>query len=116
MKKILLGLFQLAVNVAVVYWVLHDPGKRAQMVVALTLADYRWVGIAIVTYLVVEIAAFVRWQILLKVQGISLSLPRVAGLSLIGMFYNQFLPGGTGGYIIERYLLLKATPRKMAGA
>ena len=116
MKKVLLGVFQLAVTVAVLYWVFHDPGKRAQMVVALKLADYRWVGIAIVTYLVVEIAAFVRWQILLKVQGISLSLPRVAGLSLIGMFYNQFLPGGTGGDIIKSYLLLKETPRKKAGA
>src|SRR6266404_5232666 len=116
MKKILLSLFQLGVTIAVLYWVFHDPGKRAQMVVALKLADYRWVAVAIVTYLVVEIAAFVRWQILLKVQGISLSLPRVAGLSLIGMFYNQFLPGGTGGDIIKSYLLLKETPGKKAGA
>ena len=116
MKKILLSLFQLGVTIAVLYWVFHDPGKRAQMVVALKLADYRWVAIAIATYLVVEIAAFVRWQILLKVQGISLSLPRVAGLSLIGMFYNQFLPGGTGGDIIKSYLLLKETPGKKAGA
>src|SRR5438477_12995513 len=116
MKKILLGLFQLVVTIAVLYWVFHDPGKRAQMVVALKLADYRWVAIGIVAYVVVEIAAFVRWQILLKVQGISLSLPRVAGLSLIGMFYNQFLPGGTGGVIIKSYLLLKETPGKKAGA
>src|SRR5438309_10721056 len=116
MKKILLGLFQLVVTIAVLYWVFHDPGRRAQRVVALKLADYRWVAIAIVTYLVVEIAAFVRWQILLKVQGISLSLPRVAGLSLIGMFYNQFLPGGTGGDIIKSYLLLKETSDKKAGA
>src|SRR5436305_2920712 len=116
MKKILLSLFQLVVTIAVLYWVFHDPGKRAQMVVALKLADYRWVGIAIVTYLVVEIAAFIRWQILLKVQGISLSLPRVGGLSLIGMFYNQFLPGGTGGDIIKSYLLLKETSDKKAGA
>src|SRR5438874_10913355 len=116
MKKILLSLFQLVVTIAVLYWVFHDPGKRGQMVVALKLADYRWVAIAIATYLVVEIAAFIRWQILLKVQGISLSLPRVAGLSLIGMFYNQFLPGGTGGDIIKSYLLLKETPGKKAGA
>jgi len=31
------------------------------------------------------------------------------------MFYNQFLPGGTGGDIIKSYLLLKETDRK-AGA
>jgi len=31
------------------------------------------------------------------------------------MFYNQFLPGGTGGDIIKSYFLLKETERK-AGA
>jgi len=37
-------------------------------------------------------------------------------LFLIGMFYNQFLPGGTGGDIIKSYFLLKETPDKKAGA
>jgi uncharacterized membrane protein YbhN (UPF0104 family) len=32
------------------------------------------------------------------------------------MFYNQFLPGGTGGDIIKSYLLLKETPTRKAGA
>jgi uncharacterized membrane protein YbhN (UPF0104 family) len=32
------------------------------------------------------------------------------------MFYNQFLPGGTGGDIIKSYYLLKETPDKKAGA
>ncbi len=32
------------------------------------------------------------------------------------MFYNQFLPGGTGGDIIKSYFLLKETPDKKAGA
>ncbi len=64
----------------------------------------------------VELAAGVRWQILLKVQQIHLSIARVAGLFLIGMFYNQFLPGGTGGDIMKSYLLLKETPGKATGA
>jgi uncharacterized protein (TIRG00374 family) len=115
-KKVLLAILQLAVTVAVLYWVFHDPTKRAQMVVALKLADYRWIVVAIGSYLVVEIAALVRWQILLKVQGIRLPLPRLAGLFLIGMFYNQFLPGGTGGDIMKSYLLLKEAPGKKAGA
>jgi len=57
----------------------------------------------------------VRWQILLQVQKIRLSTPRMSGLFFIGMFYNQFLPGGTGGDIIKSYLLLKETDKK-AGA
>src|SRR6202035_5188075 len=63
-----------------------------------------------------EIAAAIRWQILLRVQGIRLNFFRLAGLFLIGMFYNQFLPGGTGGDIIKSYLLLKETAHHKAGA
>ena len=116
MKKILLTLFQVAVTVGMLIWVFHDPNQRAKMAIALRMADYRWVGAGVLAYIVVEIAAAVRWQILLRVQNIRLSMPRVSGLFLIGMFYNQFLPGGTGGDIIKSYLLFKETPEKKAGA
>jgi len=116
MKKILITLFQLTVTIAVLYWVYHDPARRAQMAAAIRDAQYRWVVIAILAYFVVEIAAAFRWHVLLKVQGIHLSFLRLSGLFLIGMFYNQFLPGGTGGDIMKSYYLLKETPDKKAGA
>ena len=116
MKKTLLTLLQLAVTIGLLYWVYHDPTRRAQMADALRMAHYRWVAAAIVCYILVEVAAAFRWHILLKVQGIRLNLSRLSGLFLIGMFYNQFLPGGTGGDIIKSYFLLKETPDKKAGA
>ena len=116
MKKILITLFQLSVTVAVLYWVYHDPSRRAQMLEAIRNAQYRWVALGILAYMIVEIAAAFRWHVLLKVQKIHLSLPRLSGLFFIGMFYNQFLPGGTGGDIMKSYYLLKETPDKKAGA
>src|SRR5436309_5649045 len=116
MKKILVTLFQLAVTIALLYWVYHDPNRRAQMVEAIRNAKYHWVIIGILAYVVVEIAAAFRWHVLLKVQDIHLSFLRLCGLFLIGMFYNQFLPGGTGGDIMKSYYLLKETPDKKAGA
>jgi glycosyltransferase 2 family protein len=116
MKKILVTLFQLSVTIAVLYWVYHDPDRRAQMAEAIRGAQYRWVVMGILAYVVVEAAAAFRWHVLLKVQKIHLSLPRLSGLFLIGMFYNQFLPGGTGGDIIKSYYLLKETPDQKAGA
>ena len=116
MKKLLLTLFQLAVTVVLLVWVYHDPNKRAQMGQALLHAHYSWVAFAILAYVAVEVAAAFRWHVLLKVQGIHLSFSRLSGLFLIGMFYNQFLPGGTGGDIIKSYFLLKETPTKKAGA
>ena len=116
MKKILVTLFQLSVTIAVLYWVYHDPDRRAQMAEAIRGAQYRWVLMGILAYVVVEAAAAFRWHVLLKVQKIHLTLPRLSGLFLIGMFYNQFLPGGTGGDIINSYYLLKETPDQKAGA
>ena len=116
MKKILLTLVQLTVTAAVLYWVFHDPEKRAKMAEALRAAEYRWIAAAIFAYLFVEVAAALRWHVLLKVQGIHLTLPRVSGLFMIGFFFNQFLPGGTGGDIVKSYLLAKETPGRVGPA
>src|SRR2546428_2625926 len=107
---------QLAVTIALLIWVFHDPEQRHKMGKALQEALYRWVAAAIIAYVIVEIAAAIRWQILLRVQKIRLNVPRLIGLFLIGMFYNQFLPGRTGGDIIKHFLLLKETPDHKAGA
>lgn len=121
MKKTLITILQLLVTVALLYWVFHDPARRAQMALALfgdethPRVDYRWIFAAILAYIVVEFAALFRWQILLRVQQIHLSTPRVAGLFFIGLFFNQFLPGGTGGDIIKTYLLFKEVPQKKLG-
>jgi glycosyltransferase 2 family protein len=116
MKKLLVTIFQLSVTIGVLYWVYHDPNRRAQMVQALRNAEYRWVVMGVLAYGLVEGAAAFRWHVLLKVQQIRLSAPRLAGLFFIGLFYNQFLPGGTGGDIIKSYYLLQETPDRKAGA
>ena len=116
MKKILLTILQVTVTVGLLIWVFHDPVQRGQMAKALRLADYRWVAAGVLAYVIVEVAAALRWQVLLRVQNIRLSAPRLSGLFMIGIFYNQFLPGGTGGDIIKSYLLLKETPDHKAGA
>jgi len=116
MKKVVLTIIQIAVTVALLIWVFHDPTQRAQMAKALQNADRKWVAASVLAYIVVEVAAALRWHVLLRVQKICLSTARLTGLFLIGLFYNQFLPGGTGGDIIKSYLLLKETPDHKAGA
>ena len=73
MKKVVFTMLQLAVTAAVLYYVFHDPKKLHQMRQALEQADYRWVFAAVAAYIIVEIAAALRWQILLRVQGIYLN-------------------------------------------
>ena len=55
MKKILIMALQIAVTVGMLIWVFHDPNQRAKMAEALRTADYRWVVVGILSYLLVEI-------------------------------------------------------------
>ena len=58
MKKILITLLQIAVTIAVLFWVFHDPHKRAQMAVALADGGLSLDGVRrFFAYFLVEFAA-----------------------------------------------------------
>jgi uncharacterized protein (TIRG00374 family) len=116
MKKTIFTAIQVLVTLGILVWIFHDPQKRGDMLHALRHADLLWVLIGIAAYGVVEILAAARWQILLRVQGISIGWLRLGALLMIGIFFNQFMPGGTGGDVVKIFYLLKETPGKKAQA
>jgi uncharacterized membrane protein YbhN (UPF0104 family) len=118
MKKALLALFQLGLTVALLWWVFHDPYKRQTLHDEFMQADWWWVAAGIGAYGIFELLAGIRWQILLRVQGIHISWWRLYGLLLVGLFFSLFIPGGTGGDIVKGYYLLKEAPvgRKTSAA
>jgi uncharacterized protein (TIRG00374 family) len=109
-KKPLLTTLQVGLTLAALYYVFHDPAKRAEMWKVLRAADRGWLLAGFASYGVVELIAAVRWRLLLNVQGIVLSWTRLNALLLIGVFFNYFVPGGTGGDVVKIYYLLKETP------
>lgn len=116
MKKAALTTLQLSITLGILWLVFRDPDKRQQMASALRNADPRWLLAGFGVYGLVAVAAIVRWQLLLRVQGIVLSWLRVGMLSMIGLFFNFFVPGGTGGDVVKIFYLLKETPGKRAPA
>ena len=116
MKKGLLTIVQVAITLAILYFVFRDPAKRAAMADALARADLAWLLAGLLVYGSIEILAVIRWQWLLRVQGIDLAWPRVFALVFIGIFFNFFIPGGTGGDMVKVFYLLKETPGKRAAA
>jgi uncharacterized membrane protein YbhN (UPF0104 family) len=118
MKKFLLALFQLSVTAALLWWVFHDEAKRRALSDALLQANWWWIAAGVAAYGVFEILAGIRWQILLRVQGVHLSWSRLYGLLMVGLFFSLFIPGGTGGDLIKGYYLLKEAPvgRKTSAA
>ena len=116
MKRVGILLLQLLVTVAGLWYVFHDPQKRAQIAVALKQADRMWLILGWLCYSVVEILATVRWQILLRIQGIRLSWLKAGAIVMIGLFFNQFLPGGVGGDAMRLYFVFKLAPGRKVGA
>lgn len=50
-----------------------------------------------------------RWQSLLRVQGIELSYAQCLRLTFIGVFFNTFMPGQTGGDVVKAYYVARGT-------
>lgn len=60
--------------------------------------------------------ASLRWQSLLRVQEIALSLRDTVRLTMIGHFFNAFLPGSTGGDFARIYYASRVAPNQKAAA
>jgi len=120
MKKTILTVLQVLVTVGILFWLFHDPKKRADIYASLsslkTGQQLAWLIAGIACYGIVEVLAALRWQVLLRVQGVQISIFRLSALLMIGILFNPFLPGGTGGDVVKIYYLLKETPGKRAQA
>ncbi len=115
-KKTILTLLQVAVTIALLWWVFHDPDRRREMASALKLADWGWLGIGVGVFFLCTILATARWQILLMVQGIRLSRFRSWQLFMIGMFFNLFMLGSTGGDVVKMFLTMREATENKAAA
>lgn len=116
MKRVGILLVQLLVTAAGLWYVFHDPQKRAHIADALRHGNISWILLGWVCYSAVEVLATVRWQILLRIQDVRLSWLQAGGIVMIGLFFNQFLPGGVGGDAMRLYFVFKLAPRRKIGA
>jgi glycosyltransferase 2 family protein len=116
MKRTGIMLLQLFVTAAGLWYVFHDPQRRAQIAEALRHASISWVLLGWICYSAVEVLATVRWQILLRIQGITLNWLRALAIVMIGLFFNMFLPGLVGGDAVRLYFVFKCAPRKKTPA
>ena len=116
MKKTVLTVVQVLVTAGILIWLFHDAKKRHDIVESLRHARPSWILAGILCYGLVEVLAAVRWQLLLRVQGVQIGTLRLGALLMIGIFFNQFMPGGTGGDVVKIYYLLKETPGRKTEA
>ena len=116
MKKYILTAIQLLITVGLLWWIFRNPDQNQKLLVALDSANLWWFFpglVAIGAGLLIQVE---RWRILLRVQGIVVSFSRAIRIILVGMFFNLFLIGATGGDIVKIFLIIREAPHKKAGA
>ncbi len=116
MKKILLTVLQIVVTLAVLFIVFRDPTRRAQMAEALGRADKSWIALGVAVGSLTYIAGALRFGVLLRVQGIVLPWARVFGIFMVGLFFNLFGLGATGGDVVKIFYVLREAGEKRAAA
>lgn len=69
--------------------------------------------LAIAVFPVTMIATTVRWHEILRSQEVHVGWGQALVLTLVGNFYNSFLPGSTGGDFFKAYFVARQTPHKI---
>ena len=75
-----------------------------------------WFFLAVLCVGVVCILGTIRWQLILRVQGLDLKFSRAMSIVFVGMFFNAFLLGSTGGDVIKAWYVAHETNHKKAEA
>ena len=111
-RKLLLNLLKLALAALLIWWVLSRVDLEAlqkqirEMELWLFLAGASF-------YLVAASFSSVRWWWLLKVNDLNVSLWHALRLTWIGIFFNNVIPGLTGGDVVKAVYVARATGKKL---
>ncbi len=81
-----------------------DVKKFLQILVS---ADFRYVALAVLVYLVSQFVSAIRWTVLARPLGFKTPFKELVVYYLIGMFFNLFAPGTVGGDISKVYYLAR---------
>lgn len=83
---------------------------------ALRKIDPLWFVAAVVSAGIPSLVGVIRWRWILHVQGLQVALPRLFSISFIGLFFNAFMLGSTGGDVVKAWYVAHETHHKKAEA
>ncbi len=120
MKDKLLTLLKLIISLGLMaylfYRFLSNPQDREILLAHLTTANYGYLLLALVLYVMAIITNAVKWYILLRAQGIPVPLSALTNYTFVGFFFNNFLPANVGGDLMRGFGLAQYTARSAEAA
>lgn len=112
-KQLVWHAVRLAVVAVLVAFVLYRTDLRDAVAVASRLADHwGWALAALGVMLLQSPLGAVRWRMLLRVQGVHISFLESLRLTYLGWFFNNWMPGSTGGDFVKAYYIARQTHHK----
>lgn len=105
---------RLLISLGAIGFILYSFRDKLADAIKILHTEVKWEFflIAVVTYLLGLCILAVRLNIMFKVHRIFMSFFETFYLSLIGLFFNSFLPSAVGGDIMKIYYAAKRAPEK----
>lgn len=93
------------------------PGGAVRVAGILTIGRrlagrWGWALAAVAVMMLQSPLGAIRWRMLLGVQGIHITLAESVRLTWIGWFFNNWLPGATGGDFVKAWYIARQTHHK----
>jgi len=106
----LITVLKIVVSVGLIAYLLNRVGLN-QVVEAMRSAstNHLYLLIALSLYFGAITVGCVKWQILLKAQGIGVPLGNLLSYTFVGLFFGNFLPTNVGGDLVRGYDLARHT-------
>ena len=98
------------------YRFLSDPNDREVLLTHLTMANYWYLILALIFFVLAVITNALKWHILLRAQGIPVPLGAVTNYTFVGFFFNNFLPANIGGDVMRGFGLARYTEQSAEAA
>ena len=75
-----------------------------------------WLVAGVISAVIPSLLGIFRWRWILNVQGLEVKFKRLFSITFIGMFFNAFMLGSTGGDVIKAWYVAHETHHKKAEA
>ncbi len=115
MKQTLLNLLKLLVTVALIAFLVFSV-NLATLGETLAHVQFPPLLLALALYFLAILIGALKWQILVKAQGIDAPLGAVLSFSLVGLFFGNVMPSNVGGDVVRAYDLARATQGRTEAA
>lgn len=110
-----IGILKVAVAAGLVWWVVHRTGWET-IQRTLSTIDLRGWLLGLGVLFAAFIATTLRWHLLMQSVGLHTTPWLAVRLGFIGLFFNNLLPGLSGGDLVKAVYVSRENPRRRARA